>query len=89
MSKSILCAVFALLTAAGLAAPAVGRSGHWPRPHREPVHSVATMERKACVARCKSNYEINVLSCKDMARGQRKECRAEDSQDRRECRAGC
>lgn len=90
MTKSVVWAVVAVLLAASLASAASGseRRG-WPRPHRERIQSAAAVLRHDCLARCKSNYEINVSFCTSMPRVDRKECRAEESWDRHDCVARC
>ena len=71
--------------------PEWGRSSHVrsPRPSHPRGSSAATVYRAACKAKCRSDYELNVDLCSSEPRGQKRECRHQESLTRKDCLAHC
>jgi hypothetical protein len=59
--------------------------------HKRPLRARVAYAswRSECLAKCKSNYEIDVEACKVMERPDRKECRARESETHKLCSADC
>ena len=103
MSRLSRGAAIALLLVTCFAASANAGSEKrgWKHPKPPKVHAVHLGKRplrarvaydswrSECLARCKSNYEINVEACKIMPRGHHTECRAQESETHKQCSADC